>query len=224
LVAQFPRCSAIYLNEVDKMLERAKAVTRRGRYPHIEYARIADDIVFLVDGYRRWNWLVNAAYGRVLEALGTLDVELNRDRTRRVDLAQGGNFIFLGFDFRQSITRRGVFGVRRLPRMKARTALLHKLREIFGRFPLQPARRVIDLNKPVLRGWVNYFRAGQSSRCFDYVKDWVEKEIRRHLKGASAWVLAGSAGCRPGIYGQLRLFPGYRVAPRLSKLSKALPA
>jgi RNA-directed DNA polymerase len=47
-----------------------------------------------------------------------------------------------------------------------------------------PVDRVIDLINPVLHGWVNYFRVGQSSRCFGYVKDWVEKKLRRHLMRA----------------------------------------
>ena len=34
--------SNIYLNEIDKMLERAKEVTRRGKYTYIEYARFAE--------------------------------------------------------------------------------------------------------------------------------------------------------------------------------------
>ncbi len=38
-----PLLSNIYLNELDKMLERAKEVTRRGRYEYVEYARFADD-------------------------------------------------------------------------------------------------------------------------------------------------------------------------------------
>jgi RNA-directed DNA polymerase len=38
-----PLLSNLYLNEVDKMLERAKAVTRHGRWTEIEYARFADD-------------------------------------------------------------------------------------------------------------------------------------------------------------------------------------
>ncbi len=48
-----PLLSNIYLNEVDKMLERAKEVTRHGRYTYIEYARFADDLVVLVDGFRK---------------------------------------------------------------------------------------------------------------------------------------------------------------------------
>ena len=33
------------------MLERAKEVTRSGKYTYIEYARFADDLVILIDAY-----------------------------------------------------------------------------------------------------------------------------------------------------------------------------
>ncbi|MBU8869512.1 MAG: hypothetical protein KOO60_01440 [Gemmatimonadales bacterium] len=36
----------------------------------------------------------------------------------------------------------------------------------------------------ILRGWVQYFAMGHSSRCFSFVRDWVEKKIRRHLNRA----------------------------------------
>ncbi len=52
-----PLLSNIYLNEVDRMLERAKTVTREQGYFHMEYARFADDMVILIDGYRKWRWL-----------------------------------------------------------------------------------------------------------------------------------------------------------------------
>ena len=39
------------------MLERAKEVTRDGGWARVEYARYADDLVTLVDGYRRHAWL-----------------------------------------------------------------------------------------------------------------------------------------------------------------------
>ena len=38
-----PLLSNIYLTEVDRMLERAKAVTNYGGYCAVEYARFADD-------------------------------------------------------------------------------------------------------------------------------------------------------------------------------------
>jgi RNA-directed DNA polymerase len=38
-----PLLANIYLNDVDKMLERAKEYARSGRYANLEYARFADD-------------------------------------------------------------------------------------------------------------------------------------------------------------------------------------
>lgn len=208
-----PVLSNLYLTEVDKMLERAKEVTQRGPYTYIEYARFADDLVILVDGYRnQWDGLAQAAYRRLLEELAKLDVQLNHDKTRWVDLSKDESFSFLGFDFRRVKTRRGKWGVRYAPRMKARTALLRKLKEIFRRFQSQPVDRVIDLINPILRGWVNYFGIGHASRCFGYVRDWVEKKIRRHLMRARhrrgfGW----KRWSRGWLYQQLGLFSGYRV-------------
>ena len=207
-----PLLSNLYLNEVDKMLERAKEATRQGRYHYIEYARFADDLVILIDGYRRWRWLEKAAYKRLLEELAKLDVELNRDKTRRIDLAKGESFSFLGFEIRRVKTRRGKWGVRYVPTMKARTKLLRRLKEVFRRFNSQPVERVLDLINPILRGWVNYFRVGMASRCFSHIKDWVEKKIRRHLMhqrgrrgfGWKRW-------SRRWLYERLGLFSQYRV-------------
>jgi len=41
---------------------------------------------------------------------------------------------------------------------------------------------VIEQINPILR--VNYFAIGDSSECFSFVRDWIEKKIRRHLKRA----------------------------------------
>ncbi len=48
-----PLLSNIYLTEVDRMLERAKAATTYGGYCAVEYARFADDLVVLVDDHPR---------------------------------------------------------------------------------------------------------------------------------------------------------------------------
>ena len=39
----------------------------------------------------------------------------------------------------------------------------------------------MQLINPILRGWVNYFAVGHSSECFSFIKDWVEKKVRRHI-------------------------------------------
>ena len=207
-----PLLSNIYLNEVDEMLERAKEVTRRGRYTYIEYARFADDMVILVDGFRKWEWLLKAAYRRLVEEFGKIDVQTNHDKTRIVDLTRDETFSFLGFDYRRVRTRRGVWGVRVTPRVKARTALLRKLKEVFRRHQSQPVDRVIYLINPILRGWANYFRVGNSSECFGYIKDWVEKKIRHHLMRARKRRGFGwNRWSRSWFYETLGLFNDYGV-------------
>jgi RNA-directed DNA polymerase len=207
-----PLLSNIYLNEVDKMLERAKKVTRNGRYTYIEYARFADDLVILVDGFKKWKWLLNAAYKRLVEEFEKLDVQVNREKTRIVDLTQDQTFSFLGFDFRRVKTLRKVWGVRVTPRMKARTALLRKLKDVFRRHQTQPVDRVIFLINPILRGWINYFRVGNSSRCFGYVKDWVEKKIRCHLmRSRKCRGFGWNRWSRAWLYETLKLYNNYGV-------------
>jgi len=176
-----PFASNIYLNELDKMLEKAKAVTSGDGYHHIEYARWADDIVILIDEHSKWDWLEKAVYKRLQEELAKLKVAINTDKTRIVDLRKGEAFSFLGFDYRRGKTKQGKWGIQKTPRMKARTNLLRKLKEVFRNHQSQPIDRVIYLINPILRGWANYFRVGNSARCFGYVKDWVEKKVRRNL-------------------------------------------
>jgi RNA-directed DNA polymerase len=207
-----PLLSNLYLNEVDRMLEKAKEVTRNGKYTYIEYARFADDLVILVDGYRRWSWLLKGACRRLFEELDKLDVQLNKEKSRIVDLAKGESFSFLGFEFRQVRTLQGKLGVRIAPTSKARTALTQKLKEVFRRFNSQPIARVIEIINPILRGWANYFRIGNSSLCFCYVKDWVEKKVRRHLmKARQRKGFGWKRWSKNFIYQRLGLYADYKV-------------
>jgi len=63
------------------MLEKAKEVTREGKYTRIENARFADDVVALVDGNQRWDGLYQKVYKRLLEELTDLQVEVNAEKT-----------------------------------------------------------------------------------------------------------------------------------------------
>jgi len=102
-----PLLSNLYLNEVDKMLERAKAVTRYERWTPVEYARFADDLVILVDSHRRQRWLREAVEKRLRQELAKLQVEMNEEKSRKVDLQRGESFGFLGFEFRRVRSMRG---------------------------------------------------------------------------------------------------------------------
>src|SRR4029077_16276951 len=179
-----PVLSNVYLNEVDKMLEKAIAATRRGPYTQIQYARFADDLVVLIDSHPRQDWLVKAVDKRLREELAKLKVEINEDKTRMVNLSKGESCGFLGFEYRLIRSRQGKWRTQLVPKMKQRTALLRKPKLIFQRYRSQPVGRVIEEINPILRGWVNYFAVGHSSRCFSFIKLWVEKKIRRHLMRA----------------------------------------
>ncbi len=179
-----PLLSNIYLNEVDKMLEKAKEVTKEGKYQRMECARWADDLVILISEHPKREWLERAVYRRLEEELAKLEVSVNEEKTKVINLKKGETFSFLGFDFQENITRQGKWNVRKTPQMKARTNLLRKLKEIFRRYKSQPIKRVIHDINPILRGWVNYFRIGNSGRKFNYVKHCVEKKVRRNLMRA----------------------------------------
>jgi hypothetical protein len=156
---------------------------------------------------------------RLREEFGKLQVEINDEKSRTVDLERGECFGFLGFEFRYL---RGLSGAMRphyTPKLKKRTALVRALKEVFGRHRSQPIERVIALINPVLRGWVNYFAVGHSSECFSFIKDWVEKKVRRHLAharreanggaqcGKSARCVRRGGGWRRGVGRDLRATP-----------------
>jgi len=215
-----PVLSNLYLNEVDRMLEKAIATTRRGSYTQVQYARFADDLVILIDSHPRNTWLLGTVAKRLREELALLRVEINEEKSRVVDLQKGASFTFLGFEYRCPVGRGGTLRVQFTPKLKKRTALFTKLREVFRHKVSQPVKDVIEEINPILRGWVNYFRVGNSSHCFAMVKRWVERKIRRHMLRARQ---------RPGmgwkrwstqwIHGKLGVFNDYRLRrPPLRKV------
>ena len=219
-----PLLSNIYLNEVDKMLERAKEVTRYGKWTSVEYARFADDIVVLLDPHPRQQWLREAVEKRLREELAKLEVEVNDEKSRRVDLEKGESFGFLGFQFRRIRSRSGRWMPLRTPQMVKRTVLLRKLKSCFRRYRSQPVKQLIERINSILRGWVNYFSIGHSSRCFSFIRNWVEKKVRRHLARARMRQGFGwKRWSRRWLYETLGLFNDYRVKWERS-LPKAAPA
>lgn len=210
-----PLMSNIYLNEVDKMLEKAKETTREGKYTHLEYARFADDVVILVDGHPKWEWLWAGVNKRLREELQKLQVTINEEKTKQLDLRKGDSFGFLGFDFRRIKTKSGKWRANYQPKMEARVKLMAKIRDVFQRHKSQPLTRVKELINPILRGWVQYFRIGNSSKVFGYVKDWLTKKIRRHLmraKGRSGF--GWTRWSTKGLYAMSQIYSDFRVSPR----------
>jgi RNA-directed DNA polymerase len=211
-----PMLSNLYLTEVDRMLEKAIATTRRGKYLNVQYSRFADDMVVLIDSRPRHAWLLGAVEKRLREELAKLRVEINEEKSRKVDLSKGESFGFLGFEYRRIRSRKGKWRAHYVPKPKKRTALLRKLKGLFRRCVSQPVGRLIELINPILRGWVRYFAVGDSSRCFSYIKLWVEKKVRRHLMRARGRQGFGwKRWSTQRLYDSLGLFHEYRVVRAL---------
>jgi RNA-directed DNA polymerase len=217
-----PLLSNLYLTEVDRRLEQGKEHTRRGPYPYLEYARFADDLVILVDAYPQHDWLLRAVEKRLREELAVLHVTMHEAKSRIVDLAKGESFGCLGFEFRRIRSRTGKWRAYYPPLLKKRTAWRRKLKDIFRRHQSQPIDRVIYFITPIVRGGVRYFAIGDASRCFGFMKDWVEKKGRRHWRRARNLRGFGwKRWSRQWLYDKLGLCNHYRVQrPR----AKALPA
>jgi RNA-directed DNA polymerase len=109
------------------------------------------------------------------------------------------------------------------PQLKKRTALLRKLKESFRRIQSEPAGRVVRLINPILRGWVNDFAVGHSSRCFSFLRDRVEKKMRRHqMRARQRRGFGWRRWSQRWRYEGLGLFHGDRIR-RYEPLLKASP-
>jgi RNA-directed DNA polymerase len=179
-----PLIANLYLNELDRSLEQLKRETSDYGNPRMEYARFADDMVILVMNMESDRQILEKAMRRITGELQSVEVEINREKTRIVDLTKGESFEFLGFEFRRIRSMSGKWRSDCKPRMKSRAKLTREIKEICRANRSQPVSRLVAKVNPVVRGWVNYFRIGNSSKAFGYIRLWVELKIRRHLMRA----------------------------------------
>ena len=126
------------------------------------------------------------------------------------------------FEFRYLRGLSGQWRPHYTPKLKKRTALMRALKEVFRRHRSQPIERVLSLINPVLRGWVNYFAVGHPSECFSFIKDWVEKKVRRHLMQArNGRGFGWTRWNRQWLYRTLGLFNSYRARRPPPKVAPA---
>lgn len=187
-----PLLSNIYLHVLDTLWTRNGA-----QYGTL--VRYADDFVVICrtrkDGER--------AERRVREVLTRLGLELHPDKTRRVELYDGKEgFDFLGCHLHKRLsgtllerTGKRLYFLQRWPSRRSMKRIRQRVKELTPRSRChQDLRCVIaDLN-PVLRGWGQYFRTGNASRCFNQVDSYVYRRLKalrvkrkgRHLRAGEA--------------------------------------
>jgi RNA-directed DNA polymerase len=207
-----PLLSNLYLNGVDGMMEKAREVTRRKGYYNLDYIRSADDMVILVHGHPSEDGLYRVVQRRLKEELDKLQVQMNLEKTREVNLKNSGCFSFLGFDIRLNRNREGKTYVSKTPRMKKRKEIGRKVRAVLKFHHDKPLKEVIQAVNAVIRGWVNYFRIGNSNDTFGKVRDLIEKKVRRFVmkrKGLKGF--GWKRWSREEIYQKWGLYNDYRI-------------
>jgi RNA-directed DNA polymerase len=221
-----PLLANLYLNELDQVMEEEMDKRRRdGRWERVVYTRYADDMVILVDGYPQWQPHVGMIQERLNQELKKVEIEINQEKTRVVDISQGGSFGFLGFDIRAGRNRFGKRFVLRTPTRKKQSELLKRVGLILKCSRQRKLKEVLEGIRPVIVGWVNYFRVGNSRRAFDWVRFEIMRKIRRF-----AMKQKGRPGCgwkrwsNEVIYKEWGLVNDYRVQYYYRSPVKVAPA
>ena len=214
-----PLWSNVFLNDVDRMLEKAQDAARRGPYNNVRYTRFADDLLVQIDMHPRSRHWVAKVQERLREELEKLDLTVNEEKTRVVDFEAGEPFDFLGYTFRWVPSRKNPNKkmVLRRPQKKKRKRFLRKLSVQMRRRLHVPVEKVVkEVVNPAVRGWVNFFRWGNPARDLSFVRWKVEQKVRRFAsrqrpkkrKGGRRWTSWSSKT----IYDEWGLYSDYHVS------------
>jgi RNA-directed DNA polymerase len=175
-----PLLANLYLNELDRAMEEEMAKRRRdGRWERVVYTRYADDMVILVDGYPRWQPHVGMIQKRLEQELKKVAIEINEEKTKVADIGEGGSFGFLGFDIRAGRNRFGKRFVLRTPMRKKQSELIQRVGRVLKFSRHRKLNEVIAELRPIIVGWVNYFRVGNARRAFNWMRFEIMRKIRR---------------------------------------------
>lgn len=213
-----PLWANVFLNDLDRMLERAQAATKQGRYEIVRYARFADDLVVLISSHPTACHWVAKVERRLREELAKLDLTVNEEKSRVVNVGDGKPLDLLGYTFRWVTSRKtpGKKTVLSRPQRKRRIRFLRELRDVLRRhLHVKVADVVRTVVNPRVRGWVNYFRWGNAGRDLSFVAWEVERKVRLFAsrqrpkrRGGRCWTKWSTEE----IYDRWGLYGDYRVS------------
>jgi group II intron reverse transcriptase/maturase len=168
-----PLLANLALTDLDHALDRGKGF--------ITYVRYLDDMVVLApDSAKGRRWAARALE-RIRREAKDIGVSLNEEKTCVVRLGDAGaNFSFLGFVLRWKQSRRtGRWYAYMIPKPRKVTEVLRRVRDtLHNSRHLRMQEAVARVNQ-IVRGWVNYFRVGNSGDALNRVRHQVERKVRR---------------------------------------------
>ena len=158
----------IYLDQMDKGWKSLNKYARLIRY--------ADDLVIVT----RYN--IGKTVFQLQTLTDKLKLKLNQKKTRVVNIEEE-SFDFLGYSFGKALNQSKTKKVTYFwPSQKAENSIREKIKKITNhKRPIKVEQVIAELN-PVIRGWVNYFRIGNSSRKFGKIRLYAANKVRKFIR------------------------------------------
>lgn len=165
-----PLYSNIYLNVIDQEWHRREYPEKLGATLH----RYCDDAVLIC---RKGATDVLEMFSKMADKM---DLTVNQEKTRITKLTDG--FDFIGFHFvKRKSPKSGKNTIYIFPSKRAQQTIRNKLKYVTSRrAPIKPAE-FIEVIRPVVMGWVNYFRHTNASDAFRFLQRFINIRFRRYL-------------------------------------------
>lgn len=178
-----PLLANIYLNGLDRYWAINKLDTDRKHDAHL--VRYADDYVVLCHhNPEKYDGLAR----RRIDQLGLV---INEDKTRIVHANEG--FDFLGYTIRKGKSQTtGKWKTYYYPSNKSMKSIKGKVKEVIRYGQHLDLPEIVDRLNPILRGWGNYFKAGNSKERFKQIDQYVIYNLtimlrKKHKKASKGW-------------------------------------
>lgn len=165
-----PLYSNIYLNLIDQLWHSRRYPEKLNASLH----RYADDIILVC---RKSAYPALAAFKAIAKRL---DLTLSKDKTHITKLTDGFDFIGFNFVKRKSPTT-GKNTIYIFPAKSAQQRIRNRLKYLTSRrAPISP-KEFVELVRPIVMGWVNYFRHTNASDAFRRLQRFINTRFRRYL-------------------------------------------
>jgi len=169
-----PLYSNIYLNVIDHAWHKRNYPEKLGATLH----RYCDDAILVC---RRNATPALEAFAGMANRMGLV---INQEKTRITKLIDG--FDFIGYNFvKRKSPKSGRMTIYIFPSKRAQQNIRNRLKYLTNRrAPIKP-KEFIELVKPVVMGWVNYFKHTNASDAFRRLQRFINIRFRRYLNQRS---------------------------------------